>query len=525
HAVPAAVLAASAATALVALNRLGTPTAVRRQRVAGEAAILLLIAGLAGLLVAILLPPPDRNGGSGDLLDGRDGSGPYEPQPQFLIPIDQLDAGGTGTGRGDELMFRVTAAHSALWRTMTFDSYDGRTWARSGDTVAPTGNPGVGAATVPPGIGDATSSGGTGLRQHIEIETAFAAALPAALRPDTIRSPFVTPLSDGTVQGLVLRGQSYDLTSRVPPSGAGALRPRDVRTATVPFDVRALYLPFPGLPSRVTTLAGEITAGAATQYDQVVAVVDWMRANTVVRPGTRALPTDADPVDQYLFVDRAGSSQQAATATAMLLRVLGIPARLAVGYLPGDHDPFSGDFVVRARHAHAWVEVWFPEVGWVGLDPAGRFLGPEPARDSLLDRLKRLWWVLVVAVMLVLAYVAWRLLARRRRLRARPWATQTYERLTRAGSRHGRPRWPSETPAEYCDVLADNVADRRLVEVGQLLTTAAWSTREPAADIRAWADEVVAATERCAPAPRGRSRRRRRPDSRPGATGHNMPAG
>ncbi|MGH9281036.1 MAG: DUF4129 domain-containing protein, partial [Acidimicrobiales bacterium] len=76
-----------------------------------------------------------------------------------------------------------------------------------------------------------------------------------------------------------------------------------------------------------------------------------------------------------------------------------------------------------------------------------------------------------------------------------PWATRAYERLTRAGRRLGRPRQPDETPIEYCSALAADVPDPRLVDVGDLITVATFSPAEPPLESRAWADEVVKATE------------------------------
>src|SRR5690606_33351871 len=69
------------------------------------------------------------------------------------------------------------------------------------------------------------------------------------------------------------------------------------------------------------------------------------------------------------FGSRRGFCEQIASALVVMLRTQGVPARLATGYTPGTRDPVAGVWEVRARNAHAWAEVWFPEVGWQAFDP------------------------------------------------------------------------------------------------------------------------------------------------------------
>jgi hypothetical protein len=184
---------------------------------------------------------------------------------------------------------------------------------------------------------------------------------------------------------------------------------------------------------------------------------------------------------------------------AIMLRTLHIPARLVVGYVSPPPSGLDGEMVVRVRHAHAWVEAWFPGAGWVAFDPAGRFTAPGEDVDSLWSRIKRLLaalsWVLIVILAALALWLGARFVARRRRRQARPWATQTYERIVAAGDKRGRPRRPGETPVEYCAALAAEVPDHaladRLAGVGALVSQAAWSRREPPPEARAWADDVV----------------------------------
>ena len=90
-----------------------------------------------------------------------------------------------------------------------------------------------------------------------------------------------------------------------------------------------------------------------------------------------------DPLAHFLFVTRAGHCEYFATAMAILLRTLGIPSREVNGFLPGEYNNLAGDYIVRASDAHSWVEVYFPNNGWVTFDPTP----PAPADSGLLTRL------------------------------------------------------------------------------------------------------------------------------------------
>ena len=163
-----------------------------------------------------------------------------------------------------------------------------------------------------------------------------------------------------------------------------------------------------------------------------------------------------------------------------MLRSQGIPARLAVGYSTGERDNLTGSFTVRARDAHAWVEVLFPGIGWVPFDaspgfadlPANRMpahwlfsdLSPQLAFSSLGAAPGGAAGVggalLAIALVVVLA-VAWRrsrLLGNSRPVRAYMWA-QRWLRLARLPARP-----PAQTPEEHMSSLR-----RRAPEVAAAL--------------------------------------------------------
>jgi hypothetical protein len=91
-----------------------------------------------------------------------------------------------------------------------------------------------------------------------------------------------------------------------------------------------------------------------------------------------APPRGRDGVDYFLFDSKAGYSAYFASAMAVMLRTVGVPARLAVGYAPGEYDPEVGRILVRDSDSHGWVQVYFPRYGWIDFEPTATF--PVPSR-------------------------------------------------------------------------------------------------------------------------------------------------
>lgn len=133
--------------------------------------------------------------------------------------------------------------------------------------------------------------------------------------------------------------------------------------------VRTRYLALPPLPERVTALAHDITATAPSLYDRAEAIERYLRANYEYSLDIPAPPPGRDPVDYFLFDLGQGYCDYYASAMVVLARASGIPARLVVGYVGGTYDPVDAVYTVREANAHSWVEVYFPQVGWVEFEP------------------------------------------------------------------------------------------------------------------------------------------------------------
>ncbi len=117
------------------------------------------------------------------------------------------------------------------------------------------------------------------------------------------------------------------------------------------------------LPDVVEDLAAEVTAGATTDYDRVIALQNWFHSSTTA---PRSSPVTASNAIENFLQIRNGYCEQFAGTFAAMARTLGIPSRVAVGYTPGRLRD-DGWYSVLGKNSHAWPEIWFDGVGWVAV--------------------------------------------------------------------------------------------------------------------------------------------------------------
>jgi transglutaminase-like putative cysteine protease len=113
-------------------------------------------------------------------------------------------------------------------------------------------------------------------------------------------------------------------------------------------------------------LARQLARASITPYDFVQNVERYLAHGFTYSENA---PLRAYPLESFLFRDKRGYCQQFSGAMALLLRMGGVPARVAAGFTPGTYDPTAHQWVATDLDAHAWVEVWFPRFGWVRFDP------------------------------------------------------------------------------------------------------------------------------------------------------------
>jgi len=133
-------------------------------------------------------------------------------------------------------------------------------------------------------------------------------------------------------------------------------------------DARAEALALPPIDDRIRRLALDMTAGLATGDEKARALERHLRHDYGYTLELLPAPV-ADPLATFLFVRKKGHCEYFASAMAVMLRTVGVPARVGTGFLGGVYNPMTGWQVVRASDAHSWVEAWLPRRGWVTFDP------------------------------------------------------------------------------------------------------------------------------------------------------------
>jgi transglutaminase-like putative cysteine protease len=198
---------------------------------------------------------------------------------------------------------------------------------------------------------------------------ADARVIPQALTPEealAAESIGVSELGLIISHEIIQPGQSYTITSSI--SFATESQLRDDSTIYPPA-ITERYLQLPDtVPQRVFDLAEEIAAGHDNPYDIAKAIETYLRSYEYNDQIPGPAP-DQDAADYFLFEEKQGYCDYYATSMAVMLRHLGIPARLAQGYATGEYDPLSGSYQLLEKDAHTWVEVYFPTYGWIQFEP------------------------------------------------------------------------------------------------------------------------------------------------------------
>jgi transglutaminase-like putative cysteine protease len=262
-------------------------------------------------------------------------------------------------------LFRVTADQPSYWRMVVLDTFDGNTWeARPDEGVQLTG----------PSIQEAPTSG-TPVTQTYEIGQdlgfgwLFGAADPTSIsiEHDVWWHPASSSLQ---MNGWPDGGETYEVTSVRPD-----VLPDVLRTAGVSGEAAADTTLPADIPPSIEATAREWVGDSETQYDQVMAILSHLRDGDFEYTLDVNYGDDSEALEQFLK-EKRGFCQQFASLTAVMLRYLGIPARVALGFTTGQ-PAGTNTWAVTLKQYHAWVEVPFQGYGWLSFDPTPRFSDPS----------------------------------------------------------------------------------------------------------------------------------------------------
>ncbi|MHB8511201.1 MAG: transglutaminase TgpA family protein [Actinomycetota bacterium] len=163
----------------------------------------------------------------------------------------------------------------------------------------------------------------------------------------------------------IQRGDSYGVDSVIADPSAEALN----AITSIPSTGLSEYLHLPPTPQVVVALAKSWTESDSTPFERAVSLQNHLRTFTYdeqVKAGH-----DFKTLEEFLTKTKRGYCEQFAGSMAVLARILGIPSRVAIGFSTGNAMP-DQRYLITSRHAHAWVELWFPGYGWLPFEPTPR---------------------------------------------------------------------------------------------------------------------------------------------------------
>ncbi len=254
-----------------------------------------------------------------------------------------------------EIHFIVEADQGQYWRTGSYDRYTGDGWLK--------------ASALPDESEFRQAEGPTArVDQTVAVE-ADSAAMPAAWRPYEVESETIddSDIDTGAAiqpERVLDSTDSYTVSSSVPDASEDELRTAGTE---YPSEIEETYTQLPSdTPDRLHEATDELVADANSSYDAAVTIEQYLRENKeysldIDRP-------EGDIADAFLFEMDAGYCTYFATTMVTMLRSQDVPARMAVGYSTGQQID-EDTWVVRGTNAHAWVEVYFPEYGWITFEP------------------------------------------------------------------------------------------------------------------------------------------------------------
>ncbi|MGB3494327.1 MAG: DUF3488 and DUF4129 domain-containing transglutaminase family protein [Elainellaceae cyanobacterium] len=302
-----------------------------------------------------------------------------------------------------EVVMRVRSQAAGFWRVLAFDRYTGQGWEISRNSDEDVEIVERSRWTYMFRLPWLFGRGRTReVIQTYTITSDLPNLIPALYEPDRLYFPTQQVAIDpeGSLRSPVelVEGVTYTVVSEVPYRDRTKLgeASTDYRTA-----IRDSYLQVPEDTAPKLRQVAEAALAKAdprptNPYEISLYLGQYIKQNYTIQPDLPFLDSDQDLAEAFLFGYQGGYPDHFSTVLTLMLRSLGIPSRLVVGFGTGEFNPFTGFYVVQNTDAYAMTEVFFPGNGWVAFDPIpGHELIPPSIEDSeTFGVLKRMWnWV------------------------------------------------------------------------------------------------------------------------------------
>jgi len=297
-----------------------------------------------------------------------------------------------------QVVMRIRSQAPGFWRVLAFDTYTGQGWdiARNDETRTLRRSTFSQQTLLPiePKLG----------RQREVVQTYtlvnnFPNLIPALYEARELYFPTreVAIDTEGSLRSPVglEKGLTYSVVSRVPYRDRTQLREA---ITTYRSGIENTYLQVPdAIQAQVQAHTESLLATSPTPitdpYETALFLAQALKQRYSLQPDMPFLAADQDLVETFLFETEGGYPDHFSTVLTVMLRSIGIPARLVAGFGEGEFNPFTGFYVIRNTDAYAITEVYFPQYGWFAFDPIpGHEVIPPSIRDSQTFGVVRQFW-------------------------------------------------------------------------------------------------------------------------------------
>ncbi len=412
-----------------------------------------------------------------------------------------------------EILMRVRSQAAGFWRVLAMDRYTGQGWeiSRNDNTFKLNRSSWSYRFTVPQ---KTTILPTQEVVQTYTVVKDFVNLIPALYEPEHLYFPTEQIAVDpegGLRSPLILTsGWTYTVVSEVPTRDRTALGQADTNYSEI---TRKYYLQIPdNIRDRVRQHTLDLLARAeqpiTKPYEQALYLAQALKQQYEIQPDMPFLEADEDLVEAFLFKYNGGYPDHFSTVLTMMLRSIDIPARLVMGFAPGEFNPFTGYYIVRNTDAYAMTEVYFPQLGWFAFDPIpGHEIVPVSIEDrETFSTLQQIWsWIAgwlpspvsgfigavfsaignvltwfiqlfsngwvgilsglgIITLLGLLVWLLWGLWQDwrdRRGLSKLPPMERLYQQMLRSLAHIGYPKSPVQTPLEYAQKANTHVSTER----------------------------------------------------------------